>query len=44
MILQSNGNHVQLHGMPPSMHALSLIEIQLISDVEPQPAESPQPV
>jgi hypothetical protein len=26
------------------MHALSLIEIQLISDVEPQPAESPQPV
>jgi hypothetical protein len=42
MILQSNGISVQLHGLQPSVSAFSLIKVQLLSDVDLEPADSQQ--
>jgi hypothetical protein len=41
MILQSSGGTIQLHGMQPSLPAFSLVEVQLLSELDPV-LDSPQ--
>jgi hypothetical protein len=43
MILQSSEGTLQLHGLQPSLHAFSQIEVQLLSEINPVPDDTQLP-